>query len=93
MHTDEGTAASYEVIGCLQRVQGEEGSGERCLGAEQHCVCDRERNTGQPLPEERLQMVLEGGSCGGEGPQWALRMKLRRTCSVAVKLHGAATCL
>ena len=58
----ERATAADEVVGCLQRVQGKESSGGRHLGAEQHCVGDGEGNIGQPLPQERLEAVPQGGS-------------------------------
>ena len=52
-----------QVFGCLQRTQGEQVLGGHRLGAEQHCICDRESFTRQllrPLGTNALKAVLLG---------------------------------
>ena len=56
----ERAAATNKVVGCLQRVHENKYSGGRCLRAEQHRICDRDRGTGQLLPQDCLEAVPQG---------------------------------
>ena len=79
----EGAAASDEVIGCLQRAHGEEGSGGCCLPNNTALVMYEESSkAGQPLPKERFQTLRGAAAVAERAPSGALRMKLRRTCGV-----------